>query len=90
MSMSPLAEQKQDLGRPSADKDRGSHALRCIVSDIAIGRSFRSLCNLALAAHKTNLKPDIERVRVTNVAGFRSAQVATRATDVRVKLKWTR
>ena len=54
VAMSPLLKRKQDLGRPSGDKNRG--------------RLFRPGDVALFAPHKTNLRPNSEMV--TNVAGF--------------------
>jgi hypothetical protein len=68
MLMRRLLKRKQDLGRPSADKDRDRPVRPGAVVLFLVGRWSRY--NLVFAAHKTTLRLDIEMVRVTNVAGF--------------------
>jgi hypothetical protein len=70
MPVRPLLQREQNLGRPCADKNRGRRLGPWTVVLFLVDRSFRSRYNLVLAAHKTNLRPDIEEMRVTNVAGF--------------------
>jgi hypothetical protein len=74
MSIRPLLQRKQNQRGPSADKDRSLHPRPGIVFLFIIRGPFRCRYNLVLAAHKTNLTPDVEMMGVTSVAGFQWIQ----------------